>query len=217
MLKLVFKRNSPESWVFLNIFTSLWCIIMHWYAISGMLVKGQWANVNLTCPLKSGSGFKVKGRRHVFFTTDQRKKSLFSLTEAPWTQIASDHITGLTIVILHAYHHPLTPAKCSSAPSIHCLDRHQSFKGISSSCFELYLLPPLNTAGESQDSAAVAENYLWWEICEGNECREKGKGKKTCKEIRDRKIKFLALNIYTFAFFGLSLLLLDIAHLWQKK
>lgn len=73
--------------MFLKTFTSLWCTIMHRYAINGMLVKGQWANVNLTCPLKSGSGFKVKGRRHVFFTTDKRKKSLLSLTEAPWTQI----------------------------------------------------------------------------------------------------------------------------------
>lgn len=33
------------------------------------------------------------------------------------------------------------------------------------------ILPPLNTAGESQDCTAVAENYLWWEICEGNEYR----------------------------------------------
>lgn len=33
------------------------------------------------------------------------------------------------------------------------------------------MLPPLNTAGESQDCTAVAENYLWWEICEGNEYR----------------------------------------------
>lgn len=119
-----------------------------------------------------------------------REKNLSSHSQKlPEHRSASDHITGVTIVILHAYHHPLIPAKCSSAPSIHCLDRHQSFKGISSSCFELYLLPPLNTAGESQDCAAVAENYLWWEICEGNECREKGKGKKTCKEIRDRKKK----------------------------
>lgn len=85
-------------------------------------------------------------------------------------------------MILHACHHP--PPQAYTAETDGTLS-----KGISLGFSGLYLLPPLNTARESQDSAAVTENYLWWEICEGERVQgEEGEGGK----------KDLALNIYTF-------------------
>lgn len=139
-------------------------------------VLGKWANINQTHLLMSSSGFRPKRRSGMCPVEDRQEKNLSFRSQKP-TELrsTSDHVRGVTIVILHAYHHPFTPAECSSAPSTHRLDRQQSFKGISSSCWS-YLLPPLNTAGEFQDSAVVTENYLWWEICRG---KSAGRRKKT--------------------------------------
>lgn len=57
-------------------------------------------------------------------------------------------------------------AGCSFTLSTHCLDRHQSFKGISSSGWSC-LLPPLNTATESQDSAVVTKIICGWKSVRG--------------------------------------------------
>lgn len=180
-IEMVFKRKmSPQVCV-------LEYVLFHSDG-TGMLCifstdRQRWANINLTCPLKSGSGFKVK-KEEVCPLYDRQEKNLSSHSEKlPELRSASHHVTGVTIVILHAYHHPLTPTERRSASSIHCLERHRSFKGISQSCWS-YLLPPLNTARESQDSAAVTDNYLWWEICEGKEHGgEEGDKKRPSTEI----------------------------------
>lgn len=118
----------------------------------------------------SSSGFNHKGSLSSSWQT--REKPVLSLTEADWTQI---------------YFRPRNmgdywdPACTPSPPCyswVQLCDEHTHTPLRQTAEFQRhfsYLLPPLNTAGESQDSAVVTENYLWWEICGGKSMR----GKKT--------------------------------------
>lgn len=68
-------------------------------------------------------------------------------------------------MILHAYHHPLTKVGGSFA-SVAAAARTDSRLSKTAAFIELLKLvtvrPPLNTAGESQDSAVATENDVRW-------------------------------------------------------
>lgn len=149
--------------------------------------------------------FKLKRMQCVMFTADYRKDELPGLRSPP------DHVTGGTIVILHAYHHPLTQVGWSfalSSPRLTEFQRHfmEMPKPVAAP-------PPLSTAGgisglccgRSERSAV------------GNRCREtehvheKRRGRKTrdptvklrlCKSL-ERKSDQWKKNVSCF-FFPLS-------------
>lgn len=78
-------------------------------------------------------------------------------------------------MILHAYHHPLTKVGGSFA-SVAAAARTDSRLSKAAAFIELLKLvivhPPLNTAGESEDSAVATENNVRW----GDESRGRERG-----------------------------------------
>lgn len=140
--------------------------------------------MSLTRPLRCHSGVKA-GARSLVFTHGGQNENLSSRSGIDRrSQPHNGGRVGCVCVggFLHAYHHnppppPPPPARAAPLREHACsqdskTDRQTDedvFKDVSWSC--CCFLPPLNTAGESQDCAAVAGNDLRREICEGNECR----------------------------------------------